>query len=121
MRAILLLIPFLALAGCQNQAANVEGSRALAQKWVEETLPGYKMTSFSSATLDTDDDGYVSCDITVSNDGAKTMHLIQLDCPTMGKPLAVQKGGGAKLKMIPYNNLFKAGGSPAPDSPGTTP
>lgn len=106
-------ILFVSLAGCQNQRANVQGSRAAAEKWVSDVLPGYKIVGFSSATLDTDDDGYVTAEITVSNGSGKG-YMIQLECPTQGKLLELQRGGGAKLRQIPYNNAFEM----APSSKG---
>ncbi len=97
----------LVLTGCQNQAANVEGSRDSAVKWVADVLPEYELVSFSSATLDTDEDGYVTAEITVKKkNGQGPLKLIQLECPTKGIILQFQKGGTAKLKQIPYNNEF---------------
>lgn len=100
------LVCALALTGCQNQALNVAGSRESAEEWVRTTLPdGYRLVKFSSATLDTDEDGYVTADILVTR-GDGWYELIQLDTPTRGT-LSLQKGGAAKLKMIPYNNRFR--------------
>lgn len=97
----------LGLMGCQNQAANVEGSREAAEKWVADMLPGYEMVTFSSATLDSDEDGYVTADITVRKKGTQEpLKMIQLETPTKGIILQLQKGQGAKLKQIPYNNEF---------------
>jgi hypothetical protein len=128
----LLLLATLALTGCQNQAMNVAGSRESAEEWVKTTLPdGYRLVKFSSATLDTDEDGYVTADILVTR-GDGWYELIQLDTPTRGT-LSLQKGGAAKLKMIPYNNRFRgaagsaeAGGSaeamaPAEPQPQSAP
>lgn len=104
----LVALAVLGLAGCQNQTANVEGCRVASEAWVRDTLPdGYRMAKFTSATLDTDEDGYVTADVLVTRDG-KTFKLIQLGCPTMGDPTAIQKGGSAKLEQIPYNNTFEA-------------
>ena len=97
----------LCLAGCQNQRANVEGSRDTAVTWVAEVLPDYEIVGFSSATLDTDEDGYVSAEISVRKKGTEgPLKLIQLECPTKGILLQWQKGGTAKLKMVPMNNEF---------------
>lgn len=96
----------LLLAGCQNEGVNVEGSRDAAQRWVSTMLPEYELVSFSSATLDTDDDGYVTAEITVRRKGTKgPLRLIQLECPTQGV-MRLQRGGNAKLRKIPYNNEF---------------
>ncbi len=103
----------LALAGCQNQQANVEGSRKAAEEWVANTLPdGYRLVKFSTATLDTDKDGYVTADILVTRGDGK-YRLIQLQTPTMGRVLEIEKGGSAKLHMIPYNDTFE-GSEPRP-------
>lgn len=105
--SIIGLVATLGLAGCQNQRANVEGSRDAAVAWVNEVLPGYEIVGFISATLDTDEDGYVTADITVRKKGTDgPMKVIQLECPTKGILLQWQKGGAAKLKMIPMNNEF---------------
>ncbi len=108
MKAILLSLTAasILMAGCQNQAVNVEGSRAAAEKWVAETLPdGYRMVKFSSATLDTDDDGYVTAEVLVTRGDGK-YRLIQLQCPTQGV-LKLQRGGSAKLHQIPYDSTFE--------------
>lgn len=120
---IVLTLTF-ALTGCQNEAKNVAGSRESAEEWVKTTLPdGYRLVKFSSATLDTDDDGYVTADILVTR-GDGWYELIQLDTPTRGT-LSLQKGGSAKLRHIPYNNRFRgATGSaeaPAPTEPQVEP
>jgi hypothetical protein len=94
-----------ALAGCQNERINVAVSRATAEQWVKDVLPGYRLVGFSSATLDTDDDGYVTADITVTKDG-KTLRLIQLSAPAHGKMLEWQKGDSAKLHQVPFQSEF---------------
>ncbi len=66
------------VSGCQNQEANVEGSRESAEAWVKNTLPGYTLTGFNTATLDTDGDGYVQADITVQKNGTTELRLISL-------------------------------------------
>lgn len=94
------------LAGCQNQAANVAGSREAAERWVAETLPdGYRVAKFSSATLDSDDDGYVTAEVLVTRGDGK-YRLIQLQCPTQGV-MRLQKGGTAKLHQIPLDGTFE--------------
>lgn len=105
-----LLIALIAVAtvalttGCQNQAANVAANRENAQKWVDETMPGYTLAGFSSATLDTDGDGYVTVDITVKK--GESLRLLQLQCPTRGEFMKIQKGDGCKYHQAPFNNEF---------------
>ena len=102
---VVALMPF-ALAGCQNQGANVSANRTNAEVWVQNTLPGYTLAGFSSATLDADNDGYISVDITVKKHGTSELTLLQLDCPTAGKPLTIQKGDGCKFKQMAFTPKF---------------
>lgn len=98
----------LGVAGCQNQLANVEGSRDAAERWVAAVLPGYEMVGFSSATLDTDEDGYVTAEVTVRKKGDPNapLKLVQLQCPTKGILMKLEKGGNAKLAAMPFDNSF---------------
>lgn len=97
----------LACSGCQNQATNVVGDRSTAEDWVKNTLPGYELVGFSSATLDQDGDGYVSADITVRKIGTTTpLKLLKLQCPTQGQFLQIQKRQGAKFDSMPFNPNF---------------
>lgn len=92
--------------GCQNERANVEGSRAAAERWVADVMPeGYSVVGFSCATLDTDEDGYVTADVMLQTPDGDHL-LIQLDTPTQGLVMDIQKGDSAKLHQIPYNNRF---------------
>lgn len=106
---LVLLVAGVALAcsGCQNQASNVVGARSTAEDWVKNTLPGYELVGFNSATLDGDNDGYVSADITVRKIGTTTpLKLLKLQCPTQGQFLQIQKGQGAKFDSMPFNPNF---------------
>lgn len=96
----------LAALGCQNQEANVTANRVHAETWVKNTLPGYTLVGFNSATLDTDNDGYVSTDITVRKDRTDELRLIQLDCPTASNPGTLQLGDGCKFKSAPFESKF---------------
>lgn len=93
-----------AVTGCQNQAANVTANRSNAEQWVKSTLPGYELIGFNSATLDSDGDGYITCDISVRK--SEDIRLLQLDCPTTGNPFSFQKGGGCKFKQSPYHDVY---------------
>lgn len=111
MKNFLILSSIIALlaitaSGCQNQQANVEGSKESAEAWVKNTLPGYTLTGFSTATLDSDGDGYVQADITVQKNGSTELRLITLYCPTQGGALAIQKGSGAKFGSMPFESRF---------------
>lgn len=102
------LVIGVALTGCQNQAANVVGAKSTAEDWVKNTLPGYEMAGFNSATIDQDGDGYVSVDITVRKIGTTSpLKLIQLQCPTQGVFLQFQKGQGAKFDSMAFNPNFE--------------
>ena len=94
------------VSGCQNQAENVSANREHAEKWVADMLPGYTLAGFSSATLDSDGDGYVTVDITVQK--ADVLRLIQLDCPTAGEmmPTTGQRGQACKFKQTPLDNHY---------------
>lgn len=94
----------LSLIACQNQTANVSANRENATKWVAETLPGYTLAGFSSATLDVDGDGYVTVDITVEKDGV--LRLLQLACPTAGNMAALQVGQSCKFESAPLDNRY---------------
>lgn len=91
--------------GCQNQSANVSANKEHAESWVANSLPGYRLVGFNSATLDTDGDGYVTCDITVTRSVGSTIKLIQLSCPTTGN-ITLQKGEGCKFVQMPFNPDF---------------
>lgn len=108
MLLVLLVATFaFACSGCQNQVANVVGARSSADDWVKNTLPGYELVGFNSATLDQDGDGYVSADITVRKIGTTTpLKLLKLQCPTQGQFLQIQKGQGAKFDSMPFNPNF---------------
>ena len=96
-----------ACTGCQNQSANVVGAKSTAEDWVKNTLPGYELAGFNSATLDGDGDGYVSADITVRKVGTTApLKLLTLQCPTQGAFLQIQKGQGAKFDSMPFNPDF---------------
>lgn len=94
----------LLLVSCQNQGANVAANRTNAEKWVADTLPGYQLSGFSSATLDSDGDGYVTVDITVEKDGV--LRLLQLGCPTAGQMMELQVGHGCKYEGSPLDNRY---------------
>jgi hypothetical protein len=98
------VVGIMAVSGCQNQAVNVAANREMAQEWVTETLPGYTLAGFSSSTLDTDGDGYISVDITVRK--GDELRLIQLQCATRGEFLKLQKGGGCKYHQMPFDSKF---------------
>jgi hypothetical protein len=107
---IALVVFAFALIGCQNQAVNAAGSRESAEVWVKNTLPGWELVGFSTATLDTDADGYVSTDITVRKEGTNgPLKLLSLQCPTQGVvgSMPWQKGQGAKFHSMPFNPDFE--------------
>ena len=98
------LFALLSLVACQNQVANVSANRDHATKWVDETLPGYTLSGFSSASLDVDGDGYVTVDITVEKDGV--LRLLQLACPTAGNLTTLQVGQSCKFENAPIDNRY---------------
>lgn len=103
----LITVPFIVygvslLAGCQNQTANVTLSEAEARIWCAKMLPDWQIVAVNSASMDTNGDGYVSCDVALKKDGVT--RIIQLDCPEQGDPLQIQKGQNAKYKNSPMQN-----------------
>ena len=101
-----LCLSIIMVTGCQNQTANVVGSRESAEKWVENVLPGYTLAGFNSASLDSDGDGYVTADITAQKKGTNELRLIRLQCPTQGIFLQVQHGSAAKFDSMPFESKF---------------
>lgn len=94
----------LLLLGCQNQTENVAANRDNAAQWVADMLPGYELSGFSSASLDSDGDGYVSVDITVRK--GDVLRLLQLQCPTAGRVLDLQVGRACKFDSTPLDNTY---------------
>lgn len=104
---VLLFVCFFAVGCTQNQQMNVSANKEHAKTWVQDTLPGYVLVGFTTATLDTDNDGYVSCDIMVKKESTGEMRLISLNCPTASTDMGqVQIGGGCKYKEMPFDSKF---------------